>query len=157
MAGTIESRLSQLGISLPEAVTPIANYVPFTIAGDLVFLSGQLPLEAGTLRHKGALGQNVSIEDGYRAARICALNLVAQMKLAAGGDLDRIARIVRIGGFVAATPDFTDHPKVVNGASDFLVELFGDFGRHARTAVGVPSLPLGATVEVEAVVRLGPA
>lgn len=157
MTGMIESRLSQLGITLPEAVTPVANYVPFTIAGDLVFLSGQLPLEAGALRHKGALGLNVFVEDGYRAARICALNLVAQMKLAAGGDLDRIARIVRIGGFVAATPDFTDHPKVVNGASDFLVELFGDSGRHARTAVGVPSLPLGATVEVEAVVRLGPA
>jgi enamine deaminase RidA (YjgF/YER057c/UK114 family) len=150
---SITQKLSDLNITLPDAAAPAANYVPFVQSGTLLFISGQLPFDKGTLIHKGRLGENVSLEDGYQAARQCAINIIAQIK--AAGGLEKVTRIVRLGGFVNSTADFTDQPKVVNGASDLFVEVFGDAGRHARAAVGVPSLPLGVAVEIDAVVELG--
>ena len=154
MTGKIKKRLAEIGVTLPPATAPAANYVPYVISGDLVFLAGQLPFLSGKLAATGLLGKDVTVEDGYRAARISAINLITQIRDAAGGDLDRVRQIVRLGGFVASTPDFIDQPKVINGASDLFVELFGDIGRHARSAVSSPSLPLGAAVEVEAIVRI---
>lgn len=154
MAGTIESRLRELGIALPEAAAPAANYVPFVVAGNLVFVSGQLPIAEGNLAFAGRLGAELGLEEGREAARLCGLNLLAQLKAACGGDLDRVRRVVRLGGFVASTPEFTDHPKVVNGASDLMVEVFADSGRHSRAAVGVAALPLGAAVEIDAVFQI---
>lgn len=154
MTGTIDARLKDLGLELPPAAAAVANYVPFAIAGNLVFVSGQLPFEAGALV-TGRLGDTLSVAEGYRAARLCALNLLAQARAAAGGDLDRVRRVIRLTAFVACAPDFTDQPKVVNGASDLMVEVLGDAGRHARVAVGAPSLPLGAAVEIDAVFELG--
>jgi len=149
MAGTVEKRLADLGIVLPTPAAPVANYVPFVRTGNLLVLSGQLCLDAdGKLVAKGQLGGAVSIEDGTRAARACAINLLAQIK-AALGDLDKITRVVRLGGFINSAPGFTDGPKVMNGASDLMVEAFGDKGRHARSTVGVSALPLDAAVEVE--------
>ena len=148
----IAQKLSELNISVPEAAAPAANYVPYMRSGNLLFISGQLPFENGQLIHKGRLGENVSIEDGYKAARQCAINIIAQIK--AAGGLEKVARIVRLGGFVNSTADFTDQPKVVNGASDLFVAVFGDAGRHARAAIGSPSLPLGVAVEVDAIVEL---
>ncbi len=129
--GKIDDRLAELGIILPVAAAPAANYVPYVQSGRQLFLSGQLPFENGKLAHLGRLGENVDIADGYQAARLCAINLIAQIK-AAAHDLDRVSRIVRLGGFVNSTADFTDQPKVVNGASDLMVEVFGEAGRHAR-------------------------
>lgn len=149
MTGSIDKRLAELGIVVPEPAAPAANYVPYTISGNLIFVSGQITMKDGALVYLGRLGEDLSVEDGYRAARLCALNLIAQAREACGGDLDRIARVVKLGGFVNAAPDFTDHPKVINGASDLMVEVFGDLGRHARFAVGAPSLPLGVSVEVD--------
>jgi enamine deaminase RidA (YjgF/YER057c/UK114 family) len=149
---TIAQKLSDLNITLPNAAAPAANYVPYVQSGNLLFISGQLPFENGQLIHKGRLGETVSIEDGYKAARQCGINIIAQIK--AAGGLEKVRRIVRLGGFVNSSADFTDQPKVVNGASDLFVEVFGDAGRHARAAVGVPSLPLGVAVEVDAVVEL---
>jgi enamine deaminase RidA (YjgF/YER057c/UK114 family) len=149
----VESRLAELGITLPTAAAPAANYVPFVLSGTQLFLSGQLPFQDGKLIHLGHLGDKVTIDEGYQAARLCAINLIAQIK-AAIGDLDRVRRIVRLGGFVASTATFGDQPKVVNGASDLMVDVFGDAGRHARSAVGVPSLPLGVSVEIDAVIEL---
>jgi enamine deaminase RidA (YjgF/YER057c/UK114 family) len=154
MAGKIETRLAELGIVLPPAAAAAGNYVPFVVSGNTVFLAGQLPFKDGKLATLGRLGDTVSIEDGYQAARLCAINIIAQIKAAAGGDLDRVTRIIRLGGFVAGTAEFTDQPKVVNGASDLIVEVFGDIGRHARTAVGAPSLPLNVPVEIDAIVEL---
>jgi len=154
MADSPETRLAELGITLPAAAAPAGNYVPYVVTGNLVFLSGQLPSRDGVMQFKGHLGKDVSVEEGYQAARLCAINLIAQIKAAAGGDLTRVKRVVRLGGFVAATADFTDHPKVMNGASDLLAEIFGDAGRHARAAVGSPSLPLGVSVELDAIVEL---
>lgn len=151
MANSIESKLAELGIALPQAAAPAANYVPFVISGGLLFISGQLPMEAGKLACSGTLGDGVSLEDGQKAARLCGINIIAQIK-AALGDLDRVTRIVRLGGFVASADGFTDQPKVVNGASDLMVAVFGDAGRHARVAVGVNVLPLGAAVEIDAIV-----
>ena len=149
MPGTIEKRLADLGITLPTPVAPVANYVPFVRTGNFFVVSGQLCLDAeGKLVAKGQLGAGVSIEDGSKAARACALNILAQVK-AALGDLDKIARVVRLGGFINSAPGFTDGPKVMNGASDLMVAAFGDRGRHARTTVGVSALPLDAAVEVE--------
>ncbi|GBD40931.1 hypothetical protein HRbin39_00303 [bacterium HR39] len=150
MAGRVEARLAELGIALPQAAAPVANYVPAVEAAGLLFVSGQLPLEGGRLSLQGRLGAEVDVEAGVRAARLCALNVLAQAK-AALGDLDRIARLVEVRGFVACTPEFTDHPKVINGASDLFVGVLGEAGRHARFAVGCPSLPLGAPVEIGAV------
>ncbi len=154
MSGAIAARLAELGIELPVPAVAVANYVPFVMTGNLLFVSGQLPLEAGKMAVTGKLGDTVSLEDGIRAARLCGLNLLAQAKAAAGGDLDRVKRLVRLTAFVASTPSFTDQPKVVNGASDLMVQVLGEAGRHARVAVGAPSLPLDAAVEIEAIFEL---
>ena len=151
MAGTVEKKLAELGIVLPTPATPVANYVPFVRTGNFMVVSGQLCLDAdGKLVAKGQLGNGVSVEDGQKAARACALNLLAQVK-AALGDLDKVVRVVRLGGFVNSAPDFLDGPKVLNGASDLMVTAFGDKGRHSRTTVGVATLPSDAAVEVDAV------
>jgi enamine deaminase RidA (YjgF/YER057c/UK114 family) len=151
MAGTVEQKLASQGITLPEAPNPVANYVPFVRTGNLLFVSGQVCFDAdGKLIAKGKLGAGVTVEQGNAAARGCAVNLLAQVK-AALGDLDKVARVVRLGGFVNSAPDFLDGPKVLNGASDLMVAAFGDKGRHARTTVGVASLPADAAVEVEGV------
>src|SRR6185312_1225488 len=148
MAGTVETKLAKLGITLPTPAAPIANYVPFTRSGNLLIVSGQICYGDGQLVAKGQLGAGVSVEDGQKAARACAINLLAQVK-AAIGDLDQIKRVLRLGGFINSAPGFTDGPKVINGASDLMVEVFGDKGRHARTTVGVSALPADAAVEVE--------
>lgn len=153
MAGTIDRRLAELGVSLPDAPAPAANYVPAVLSGKMLYVSGQLPLGPQGVTLKGALGAGVSIEEAREAAKLCAVNVLAQA-FKAVGDLDRVARIVKLTGFVASAPDFFDQPKVINGASDFLVEVFGDKGRHARSAVGVAALPLGAAVEVEAILEI---
>ena len=153
MGGQIETRLAELGITLPEPVAPVANYVPFVITGKQIFVSGQVPIVDGKPAFIGTCGTTISTDDAVKAARVCAINLVAQAK-AATGDLDRIARVVKLVGFVNSAPDFTEQPKVINGASDLMVEVFGDNGRHARSAVGVAALPLGVSVEVEAVFEL---
>jgi enamine deaminase RidA (YjgF/YER057c/UK114 family) len=151
MPGMVEKRLTDLGITLPAPATPIANYVPFVRTRNMLILSGQICFDAeGKLVAKGKLGGGVSIEDGQQAARACAVNLLAQVK-AAVGDLDKVARVIRLGGFINSTPDFVDGPKVMNGASDLMVAAFADKGRHARTTVGVAALPLDAAVEVEGV------
>jgi enamine deaminase RidA (YjgF/YER057c/UK114 family) len=154
MAGAIEARLSELGLELPVAAAPAANYVPFVRTGDQIFISGQIPMKDGAIHHQGQLGADTSVEDGQAAARLCALNLIAQMKAACDGDLDRVARVVKLVGFVNSAAGFGDQPKVVNGASDLMVEVFGDKGRHARSAVGVAGLPFGVAVEVEAVIEV---
>jgi enamine deaminase RidA (YjgF/YER057c/UK114 family) len=154
MPGTIEAKLAELGITLPQPAAPVANYIGFNVVGKLVVVSGQIPFVEGKIAVTGKLGAGVSVEDGQRAARICFINLLAQAKAAAGGDLDRIARVVRLGGFVACTPDFTQQPQVINGASDLAVAVFGDKGKHARAAVGCPSLPGDAAVEVEGMFEL---
>jgi enamine deaminase RidA (YjgF/YER057c/UK114 family) len=154
MSGTIEARLKELGIDLPQASAPVANYVPFTVSGKLVVVSGQVSVRDGKPEFVGKLGREISLADGRQAARLCALNILAHLQIACGGDLDRVKRVLRLGGFVNCTADFTDMPQVVNGASDLMVEVFGDAGRHARAAVGVNSLPLGVAVEVEAMFEL---
>jgi len=149
---TPEDRLAALGISLPQPVAPVANYVPFTRAGALVHISGQVSVDAnGGVR--GVVGQDVSLEQAQAAARLCAINLITQMKAACDGDLTRVRRVLKLGGFVQAGSDFFDIPKVVNGCSDLIVEVFGDLGRHARSAVGVYRLPMNFAVEVDAVVE----
>ena len=151
MAGKIDARLKELGITLPEAPMPAANYVPFVRSGNLVFIAGQIPMEGGKPQFIGKLGREFKIEDGQKAARLCALNVIAQVRAALGGDLDKVRRCVRVGGFVNGTPDFLDQPQVINGASDVIVQIFGDAGKHARAAVGVASLPRGVATEVEAI------
>jgi enamine deaminase RidA (YjgF/YER057c/UK114 family) len=146
----VEQRLSALGLHLPTVSAPAANYVPYTISSNIVFLSGTLPIVNGKPGFIGKLGENFTIEQGQETARCCVLNILGHLKNALGGDLDRVKRVVRLGVFVNATPDFTEHPKVANGASDLMVELFGDKGRHARFAVGVSGLPFGVAVEVDA-------
>ncbi|MEL6345716.1 MAG: RidA family protein [Myxococcota bacterium] len=154
MPGQIDQRLEALGITLPSPTAPVANYVPYTIADRTVFVAGQIPMINGHVHGVGRLGADLSIEEGQELARVCAMNLLAQARAAAGGDLDQIARVLKLGGFVCCTPDFTDHSAVINGASDLMVEVFGDIGRHARFAVGAPSLPRGVAVEVEAIFLL---
>jgi enamine deaminase RidA (YjgF/YER057c/UK114 family) len=149
MPGQIAARLAELGITLPTPAAPLANYIGFNRVGSLVIVSGQIPLLDGKIAVTGKLGAGVSIEEGQRAARICFINLMAQVAMACEGDLDRVLRVVRLGGFVACTPDFTQHPAVVNGASDLAVAVFADRGKHARAAVGCPSLPGDSAVEVE--------
>ena len=144
----IEDRLKSLGITLPEASAPAGNYVPYVQAGDLVYISGQISNGPDGLII-GKLGANMDVDAGAAAAKFCALHLIAQLKAACGGDLDRVLQVVKLGGFVNSTEDFTDQPKVINGASDFMVEVFGDLGRHARAAVSAASLPLGVAVEIE--------
>ena len=154
MANTTDARLKELGISIPEAPAPAANYVPFTTSGNLVFVAGQVPFVDGKLTKTGRVGEDASVEDGYEQARICAINLIAQVKVACGGDLDRVRRVVKLGGFVASAPDFTGQPAVVNGASDLMVDVFGDAGKHARFAVGANVLPLGCVVEIDGIFEI---
>jgi enamine deaminase RidA (YjgF/YER057c/UK114 family) len=149
MAGTIEARLQELGIELPSAAAPAANYVPFHISGKQLFISGQISVIAGGADYKGKVGADVDLETAVKAAQTCAINILAQAKSALG-ELDRIEQCLKLGGFVNSTPEFTDHPEVVNGASDFLVEVLGDKGRHTRFAVGAGSLPRGVAVEIDA-------
>jgi len=151
MTGKVDARLAELGLTLPTPVAPVANYVPFTIVGNLLFISGQVSTGPDGLI-KGTLGQDLSIEAGYAAAKLCAINLIAQAK-AALGDLDRVTRVAKLGAFVACAAGFTDQPKVVNGASDLMVEVFGEAGRHARSAVGTNALPLGVAVEIDAIIE----
>ena len=151
MAGKIDAHLKQLGITVPSASAPAANYVPTVRTGNLLFVAGQVTFKDGKAEYIGKLGREFNVEQGQQAARLCALNIIAQVKNALGGDLDRVKRCVKVTGFVNAIPDFTDQPKVVNGASDLLVEVFGEAGKHARAAVGTGSLPLGVAVEVEAI------
>ena len=153
MGGRIESRLTELGVTLPAASPPAANYVPFVALGDMLHVSGQISNGPGGLI-TGRLGEGMTVEDGAAAARACAISLLAQVRAACGGDLDRLVRVIKLVGFVNSTPGFTDHPKVVNGASDFLVEVLGEAGRHARSAVGVAALPLGVAVEVEGIFQI---
>lgn len=149
MAGVVEKKLAELGITLPTPAAPVANYVGFVRTGNLLMVSGQLCLDGnGELVAKGKLGARVSVEEGQKAARACAINVLAQIK-AALGDLDKVTRVVRLGEFISADPDFLDAPKVMNGASDLMVTAFADRGRHARTTIGVAVLPLDAAVEVE--------
>lgn len=154
MAGTIDARLKELGVALPQAAAPAANYVPAVRSGAMLYISGQLPMENGEIKVKGKLGGGVSVEDGAEAARLCALNIVAQAKAALGGDLDRVVRVVKLVGFVNSAPDFTEQPKVVNGASNMMADIFGDKGKHARSAVGVGALPFDVAVEVEAILEI---
>lgn len=151
MTSKIQARLAELGVTLPVPPLPAANYVPTVRTGNLLFISGQVPVQDGKPLFLGQLGAGVTVEEGQQAARLCAINVLAQVAQALGGDLDRVVRCVRVGGFVNAVPQFTEQPKVVNGASDFFVAVFGDAGKHARTAVGAGSLPRGVAVEVEAV------
>lgn len=153
MTSAIDEKLASLGLTLPDAPAPAANYVPYVISGNLVFISGQISNDSNGLI-TGKLGRDMDVDAGVAAAKRCALNLIAQLRAACGGDLDRVVRVVKINGFVNADADFTDHPKVVNGASDLFVEVFGDAGRHARAAVGSSSLPLGVAVEVEGVFQI---
>ena len=153
MAETIADRLAALNIELPAPAAAAANYIPAKRTGNLLVVSGQLPMAGGALRYRGKLGQGVSLEDGQAAAKLCAINILAQIN-AVCGDLEQVAACVRLGGFVACTPEFADHPKVINGASDLMVAVFGDAGRHARAAVGVASLPFDAPVEVEGMFEL---
>lgn len=146
----IEQQLARLGLSLPHVTAPAANYMPYAISGHQVFLSGTLPIVDGKPGFIGKLGENFSLEQGQETARCCVLNILAHLKNALDGDLDRVKRVIRLGVFVNATPDFTEHPKVANGASDLMVELFGEKGRHARFAVGVSGLPFGVAVEIDA-------
>ncbi len=150
---SIEARLADLGVTLPEPPNPVANYVGYVITGNLVHVSGQISADAnGPI--KGKLGADLSVEQGAEAARRCAISLLAQAKKACGGDLSRVTRLVKLVGFVNSTPDFVDQPKVINGASDFMVEVLGDAGRHARAAVSAPSLPLGVAVEIDAIFEI---
>jgi enamine deaminase RidA (YjgF/YER057c/UK114 family) len=151
---TPEERLEQLGVSLPSPAVPVAAYVPCVRTGNLVFVSGQVPVVDGKPTHLGRLGEGVGLQDGRAAARTCAINVIAALKVELG-ELSRVRRVVKLTGFVASTPDFTDQPKVANGASELFGEVFGDAGRHARAAVGVAALPLGVPVEVEAIVEVG--
>ena len=149
MSTSADDNLNRLGITLPDAPAPAANYVPYVVAGNMVYVSGQLPLVDGKLTVTGHVGKNVSTEEAAAQARLCAINLLAQLKAACGGDLSRVKQVVKLGGFVACTDDFTDQPEVINGASDLMVEVFSDAGRHARFAVGSNTLPRGTCVEVE--------
>src|SRR6266404_1484864 len=154
MASKIDKRLAELGIALPAPASPVGSYVPYVNVGALVFISGQLPRAEGKLAFTGKVGRDVTVENGQAAARVCALNLLAQLKVACAGNLDRVVRCVRMSGFVNSDPEFKDHPQVVNGASDLMHEVFGESGRHARTAVGVAALPANAAVEVEAIFEI---
>lgn len=150
---SIESRLAELGVTLPDAPAPAANYVPYVQTGDIVYVSGQISQDAnGPV--KGKLGADLGAEEGASAAKLCAISLLAQVRAACGGDLDRLVRVVKLTGFVNSTADFTDQPKVINGCSDFMVEALGDAGRHARSAVSAAALPLGVAVEIEGIFQI---
>jgi len=154
MAGRIDAKLKDLGITLPKAAAPVANYVPYVVSGNLVFISGQVTVGPNGLEYVGIVGKEISVEDAKLAAKLCAMNLVAQLREACHGDLDRVKRCVKLTGFVNAVPSFDKHPEVVNGASDFMVQVFGDAGKHARAAVGAGSLPRNVAVEVDAIFEI---
>lgn len=153
MPNAYEQNLTSAEVTLPDAPAPAANYVPYVVVGDMVYVSGQISADASGLI-TGKLGDDFSVDQGQAAARVCGINLIAQLKAACDGDLSRLKRVVKLGGFVNCTPDFTDHPKVVNGASDLMAQIFGDAGSHARAAVGCSSLPLGVAVEVEGIFQI---
>jgi enamine deaminase RidA (YjgF/YER057c/UK114 family) len=153
MAGKIDARIAELKLELPKAAAPVANYVPVVIAGKTAYCSGQVTVFNGEFKYQGKLGKEFTVEDGQKAARMCGLNLIAQLK-AALGDLDRVKRICKLGVFVNCEANFTEQPKVANGVSDLMVEVFGDAGKHARSAVGVNVLPLNVAVEVDAIVEI---
>ncbi len=150
----VDEKLSELGIALPAPMAPVANYVPFVVTGKLVVISGQLPAVDGSVAVTGKVGEAVSVEQGQHAARLCFINLLAHLRDACGDDLGRVRRVVRLGGFIASPPGFTQHAAVMNGASDLAVAVFGEAGRHARSTIGVPALPLDAAVEVEGMFEL---
>ncbi len=152
--GIVDGRLAALGIALPAPVAPVANYIPFVVAQKLVFVAGQIPMKDGVPQFVGKVGRDFTIDEGKEAARLCALNILAQLKTACGGNLDRVRCCAKVGGFVNCTAEFKDMPQVVNGASDLIVAVFGDAGKHARFAVGASSLPRGVAVEVDAVFEL---
>ena len=154
MTGTIDARLKELGITLPVPPAPVASYVPYVISGKQVFISGQITLADGAVKYVGTIGKDLTLEEGQAAARLCGINLLAQIKAATGGDLDKVKRCVKLSVFVNAVPGFGQHPEVANGASDLMVAVFGDAGRHARAAVGAGSLPRNVAVEIEAVFEL---
>ena len=154
MSDTIATRLSKMGITLPEAAAPAANYVPYVISGNLLTISGQLPLEGGKLAVSGHLGKTVDVAAGQRAAELCAINILAQAKAALGGDLGRIRRVIKLNGFVASTPDFIEQHLVINGASNLIANVLGEAGKHARAAVGMAALPLNAAVEIDAIMEI---
>jgi enamine deaminase RidA (YjgF/YER057c/UK114 family) len=151
---TPEERMEKLGLVIPTPAKPVANYVGYNLVGNLLFTSGQLPFHEGKLTQTGLLGDSVTKEQGKAAARQAAINVIAQVKDACGGDLTRVRRVVKLGGYIACISSFTEHPAVMNGASDLMVEVFGDLGRHGRTTIGVPSLPLDASVEVEGIFEI---
>jgi len=154
MAGRIETKLAELGITLPLPMAPIANYVPYVVSSNLVVISGQLPAIDGKVAITGKVSWGVSVDQGREAARLCFINVLVHLKAACAGDLDRVRRVVRLGGFIAAPSDFRDHALIMNGASDLAVSVFGEAGRHARTTIGVPSLPADAAVEVEGLFQI---
>jgi enamine deaminase RidA (YjgF/YER057c/UK114 family) len=154
MSDTIDGRLAALGISLPEAAAPAANYVPYVISGNLLFLSGQLPIEGGKVAVIGLVGGDVALPDAQRAAELCAINILAQAKAALSGDLSRISRVVKLNGFVASAPGFVEQHLVINGASNLIANVLGEAGKHARAAVGMASLPLNAAVEIDAILEI---
>lgn len=154
MTDSVESRLTARNIVLPEAAAPAANYLPYVITGSMLFISGQLPIENGALAVTGLHGRDVDVSAGQRGAELCAINILAQAKAALGGDLERIVRVVKLGGFVASEPSFTDQHLVINGASNLIAEILGEAGKHARAAVGVACLPLNAAVEIDAVIEI---
>lgn len=152
---SIDKRLAELGIEVPTPVAPVANYVPFVVTGNLVSISGQIPMKDGKLAFEGKVGDSVSVDEARDAARLCALNLISQMKAACGGDLDKVVRVVKLGGFVNCVDGFGGQPQVINAASDLMVEVFGDKGKHSRSAVGTNALPLNVPVEIDALVEIG--
>lgn len=151
MTGATHTRLETLKITLPQAAAPAANYVPYVISGKHLFIAGQIPFLNGEAMHIGKVGDDYTPEQAIEAARACGLNIIGQVNAALDGDLDRVVRCIKLGGFVNCTPGFTDHPKVINGASDLMVDVFEERGKHARFAVGAPSLPLGVAVEIDAI------
>ena len=150
----IQTKLEEMGLSLPKVAAPAANYVPYVVSGTMIYVSGQIPFLNGEKMHLGRVGENLSTEDGAKAAQACALNILAQVHEAIDGDWSKVKRCVKLGGFVNCTPDFTDQPVVINGASNLIGEVLGEAGKHARFAVGAPSLPLGVAVEIDAVFEL---
>lgn len=153
MSGTVEAKINELGLELPSAPQPAGAYVQFYQSGNLLFVAGQIPFWNGELKYQGKVGQEFSIEEGQEAARLCALNIIAQAKEATG-NLDKVARIVKLSGFVNCPTDFADHPKVINGASDLMGDVFGEKGKHTRIALGAGSLPLNVAVEIDAIIEI---
>lgn len=154
MAGTIDGRLAELGIELPQAASPVGSYLAYTVSGNNVYISGQLPMSEGELKFKGKLGDEFGEDEGYKAAELCGLNIIAQLKEACSGNLDKVTRCLKLGGFVNSTPGFRQQPKIINGASDLMFKVFGNKGKHARFAVSAASLPFGVAVEVDAIFEI---